>query len=107
MELYVRFMVTLAAGLVGLAVTLKVLFETVLSDWDPVVAGRRWWRELSHSRAAVDAVRAEDILEEIEGRRHGRYESRPADAIDRRRELLRDMRAADERVASTEPNEAL
>jgi hypothetical protein len=109
MEMYMRFMLTLTIGLAGVGVVLVTLFETLLRDWDPVVDFRRWWREVAH-RHPGSQVRAEDILSDLEGRRKGRYvyATRPPErAIDRRREVLRDMRAADQRVASPEYVEAL
>ena len=107
--MYLRFMLTLTFGLTGLAVVLVTLFETILRDWDPVIDLRRWWHEAIH-RHPGSQVRAEDILSELEGRRSGRfvYATRPPErAIDRRREVLRDMRAADQRVASPDYVEAL
>ncbi len=104
MEMYMRFMLTLTIGLVGVGVVLMTLLETLLHDWDPVVDLRRWWFEMAHRHPGAQ-VRAEDILSELEGRRQNRYvyaTRPPARAIDRRREVLRDMRAADQRVSSPE-----
>ena len=104
-----RFMLTLTIGLVGVGLVLMTLLETLLHDWDPVVDCRRWWYEVSH-RHPGSQVRAEDILSELEGRRNNRYvyaTRPPARSIDRRREVLRDMRAADQRVASPDIVEAL
>jgi hypothetical protein len=104
MEMYMRFILTLTIGLVGVGIVLVTLFETLLHDWDPVVDFRRWWHEVAH-RHPGSQVRAEDILSELEGRRQNRYvyaTKPPARAIDRRREVLRDMRAADQRVSSPE-----
>jgi hypothetical protein len=103
MEMYARFMFTLTIGLVGVGLVLMTLLETLLLQWDPVVDAKGWWKRFSHRPSG--SVRAEDILSELEGRRKGRFEQRPA--IDRRREVLRDMRAADQRVASPDIVEAL
>lgn len=84
MELYARFMFTLAFGLAGVGVVMTSVFETLLSDWDPVVAARRWWRRHAHLRMSGRGVRAEDILQELEGRR---------------RQDLRDLREAEQRLA--------
>ncbi len=105
MEMYMRFMLTLTIGLVGVGVLLMTLLETLLHDWDPVVDLARWWRELAHSRTGAASVSAEDILSELEGRRQNRYvyaARPPARSIDRRREVLRDMRSTDPRVSSPE-----
>ena len=99
MELYVKFMFTLTVGLVGVGLVMKTVLETLLHDWDPVVDARRWWKSHAHRSSAIEHVRAEDILQEIEGRRQGA--PKPAGrAIDRRRESLRDMDEAESRLSS-------
>ena len=101
--MYTRFMLTLTIGLVGVCLVLMTLFETLFSAWDPVRETRLLWRKLTHGRSGSGSIRAEDILSEIEGRRKSRsaYEPHaPARAIDRLRDDLRDMREADQRVAS-------
>lgn len=108
--MYTRFMFTLTIGLVGVGLVLMTLLETLLRDWDPVVDLRRWWGEIAHRHPGAASVRAEDILSELEGRRRDRYvyaTRPPARAIDRRREELRGMREADQRVASPDFVEAL
>jgi hypothetical protein len=100
MELYVKFMFTLTVGLVGVGLVMKTVLETLLSDWDPGVDLRRWWKAYSHRSSALEHVRAEDILQEIEGRRHGAVPRAPVLAIDRRRESLRDVNEAENRLSS-------
>jgi hypothetical protein len=109
LELYAKFLVTLAIGLAGVGVVLVTLIETVLCDWDPVLELTRWWRRYSHRRpTAAGLVRAEDILSELESRHTGRYAPRaPASALDRRREVLRDVREAERRASSPRIVEAL
>lgn len=100
MELYVRFMFTLALGLAGLAFVLTTVLERLLHDWDPGRDLYRWWRYYIHSRH-VHAVRAEDILLEAEALRRGRYEPpAPATTLDRRREELRALSEAESRLAA-------
>lgn len=102
--MYIKFMFSLTVGLVGLSLVFVTLFETILREWDPVVDIRRWWTEMAH-RSPAGGVRAEDILSELEGRRQNRYvyaTRPPTRAIDRRREVLRDMAAAPKRAASPE-----
>ena len=98
MELYVKFMFTLALGLVGVGMVLTTLFETVLADWDVVRDIRSGWHSLFRAPAYADSVRAEDILLEIENN----YSQRriPARQIDRRREELRDVREAESRLTT-------
>ncbi|MFI5362501.1 MAG: hypothetical protein ACHQ49_11070 [Elusimicrobiota bacterium] len=69
MELYSRFMFTLAVGLAGVGIVLVTLLETLFHEWNPVVDFRRWWRDVSHRHHGAGSVRAEDILSELEGRR--------------------------------------
>lgn len=103
MEMYVKFLFSLTVGLAAMGFVLTTLMETILSDWDPVHDARRWWR-LAYARQHMASVRAEDILIELEGRRRER--SRMG-ALDRRREDLRAMREAEERLAAPSPVEAV
>jgi hypothetical protein len=109
MELYVKFMFTLAIGLVGVGVVLMTLLESALRDWDPVLEVRHRWRELARRRSA--AIGAEDILAKLEGRRRSNRfvyaEQPPARAIDHRRADPRDMHESEQRVASPDFVEAL
>ena len=101
MELYVKFMFTLTLGLAGVGLVLKTILETLLHDWDPAQDFRRWWKVYSHRSSALAHVRAEDILQEIEGRNKPSVPREPALAIDRRRESLRDVDEAENRLSST------
>ena len=108
MELYVKFMFTLTVGLVGVGLVMMILIETLFSEWDPVVDFHRWWRQHHYGRANAGSVRAEDILSELEARRSGNVVPQtPTRSLDRRREILRDMREADLRVSSPRIVEAL
>jgi len=102
MQLYIKFLFTVSFGLLGLGMVLTTLLETVLHDWDIPREVRRWWRHLNQSRSHAEGVRAEDILLEIENnRKEHRYERRPPTRlIDRRREALREVREAEERLSS-------
>lgn len=105
MQLYVKFMFTLGFGLVGLGMVMTTAFESLFREWDAARDVSRWLKTLSHGRPHVADVSAEDILHELERARvnEGRYQRRaPARSIDRRREALRDMREADERLAAPE-----
>jgi hypothetical protein len=99
MELYVRFMFTLAIGLIGVGVLLTTVFETLLHDWDPARDIRRWWRTLNASRSHASEIRAEDILEQLQARRTGAAVSSSSRVIDRRREALRSVSEAERRLA--------
>jgi len=98
MEMYVKFMFTLTVGLVGVGMVLKTLLETILHEWDAVHEIRTGWNALFHSRPYADSVRAEDILMEIE-RDHDKRRL-PELSIDRRRQALREVREAEDRLLS-------
>lgn len=102
MQLYVKFVFTLSLGLVGLGLFMTTLLEVVLREWDAPREIRRWWRHLTHARAHASSVRAEDILLELEhAQKEHRYERRlPAGSIDQRREDMRAIREAEERLAA-------
>lgn len=102
MQLYVKFMFTLGIGLVGMGIVLTTVIERLFREWDAVRDLSRFLRGLTHGRPHVADVSAEDILLELEkGRAEGRYQRRaPAKSIDRRREALRDMREAEQRLSS-------
>jgi hypothetical protein len=99
MELYVRFMFTLTIGLVGCGILMTTLFETLLYEWDPARDFRRWWRVLTASRSNAAAIRAEDILEQLQARRTGAAFTSPR-WIDRRREALRGVSEVEQRLAA-------
>lgn len=101
MQLYVKFLFTLTVGLIGVGLVLKTLLESLFREWDAVRDFRRWTRSLLQHRPASDPVRAEDILMELErGRREGRYQRQHGHGMDRRREALREVREAEERLAA-------
>ncbi|MBI4062049.1 MAG: hypothetical protein HY403_11550 [Elusimicrobia bacterium] len=97
-EMYVQFMFTLAVGLAGVGMVLKTLLDTILREWDAVYEIRKRWQSLFHARPYAESVRAEDILMEIE-RDHVKRRM-PERLIDRRREALRGVREAEDRLSS-------
>jgi len=99
MQLYVRFMFTLTIGLVGFGMVMTTLFETLLRDWDPARDIRRWWRRLSATRSHAAAIRAEDILQQLQAARTGAIVSSQR-SIDRRRDALRSVSEAEQRLAA-------
>ncbi len=98
--MYVKFMFSLTVGLVGVGMVLKTLLETILHDWDAVREIQNGWHALFRARPYAESVRAEDILMEIE-RDHAKRRM-PERSIDRRREALRDIREAEDRLTSVE-----
>ncbi len=95
--MYIKFMFTLTVGLVGVGMVLKTLLDTILHEWDAVREIKNGWQSLFNPRPYADSVHAEDILMEIE---HNYNKRRlPERAIDRRREVLRDIREAEDRLS--------
>lgn len=94
--MYVKFMFTLAVGLVGVGMVLKTLLETILHEWDVVRDAQAAWRSMFHARSHAE-LRAEDILMELERDRARRHV--PERSIDRRREALRGVREVEERLS--------
>ncbi len=103
--MYIKFMFTLTVGLVGVGMVLKTLLETILHEWDAVREIQNGWNAMFHARPYADSVRAEDILMEIEhdyAKRHI-----PQHSLDRRREALRDIREAEDRLSAPSIPEAV
>ena len=96
--MYIKFMFTLTVGLVGVGMVLKTLLETILHEWDAVAEMKAGWHSMFHARPYAESVRAEDILMEIE-RDHMKRRV-PQHELDRRREALRDIREAEDRLSS-------
>jgi hypothetical protein len=98
MEMYIKFMFTLTVGLVGVGMVLKTLLETILHEWDAVAEMKAGWHSMFHARPYAESVRAEDILMEIE-RDHMKRRV-PTHELDRRRQALRDVREAEDRLSA-------
>ena len=92
MELYIRFISTLAFGLIGLGLVLKVLLESLFNEWDAFndIAAKI---ELACSgRSHVELIRAEDILMEAEKKNSPIYSTR---LIDQRRRQINEIDAVE------------
>jgi hypothetical protein len=96
MEMYIKFMFTLTVGLIGVAMVMKTLLETLLHEWDVVRDVQAGWNSMFHARHHSE-LRAEDILMEVE-RDHAKRRI-PERSIDRRREALRDVREVEDRLS--------
>jgi hypothetical protein len=95
MELYVRFISTLAFGLIGLGAVMKVLLETIFEDWDAFndISGRIMM-SCSGKPGHVEHIRAEDILLEAEQRSSG-VNTR---IVDFRRRQIKELDAIETRL---------
>ncbi|MFA6317708.1 MAG: hypothetical protein WC943_09850 [Elusimicrobiota bacterium] len=65
MELYGRFIVTLAFGLLGLGLVLQVLLDQVLGDWDVVADTREGVRRFMRGSLRAQR-RTEDVLLDVD-----------------------------------------
>lgn len=65
MDLYFRFLVSLAAGLLGVGLVLKVLLDGIFNDWDAVADMGDLFRNGLRLKHAA-GQRAEDVMLEAE-----------------------------------------
>jgi hypothetical protein len=96
MELYVKFMGTLAFGVVGVGLVLKVLLETLFNDWDALNDIYERFQAWISGKHQVQLLRPEDILLEAEKRGQHQGSTR---LVDIRREQLRQLDEVDARLA--------
>ena len=95
MELYFRFMMTLAFGLVGLSVVLKVLLDGIFSEWDAFADLGDWLKGVSEGKGLVRTDRAEDIMLEIEKSKAPTMNTR---LLDQKREQLKEINQVEHRL---------
>jgi hypothetical protein len=86
MELYVRFISTLAFGLIGLGAVMKVLLETIFEDWDAFndITGHVMLT-CAGKAPRMESIQAEDLLLEAEQRGSSGVNTRVVDF--RRRQI--------------------
>lgn len=95
MELYVRFMVSLAAGLVGLGLVMKIVMDELLVDYDAPAHIAAWCKDAISNKRLLRHSRAEDLMLEMEKARQTEGVVR---GIDRRREQLRELASVESRL---------
>jgi hypothetical protein len=96
MELYIRFISTLAFGLIGLGAVLKVLLETLFNDWDAFNdISERVMISCSGKGGQVEHIRAEDILLEAEKRNTPELSTR---VVDWRRRQMKELDEVENRL---------
>ncbi|MBI5240812.1 MAG: hypothetical protein HY926_10095 [Elusimicrobia bacterium] len=101
MELYVRFISTLAFGLIGLGAVLKVLLETLFNEWDAFNdIAERVMISCSGKGGHVEHVRAEDILLEAEKRNAPQTNTR---IVDWRRRQMKELDEIESRLSQVRP----
>lgn len=96
MELYIKFMGTLALGILGVGLVLKILLETLFNEWDAINDLHDRFQAWISGKHQVELLRPEDILLEAEKRGEPRNSSR---LVDIRREQLRQLDEVDARLA--------
>ena len=101
MELYVRFISTLAFGLIGLGAVMKVLLETIFEEWDAFNdISERLMVTCSGKGGHVDHVHAEDILLEAEKRNTPEMTTR---VVDWRRRQMKELDEIETRLTKARP----
>jgi hypothetical protein len=94
MEHYIKFMITLSAGLAGLGMVLVIVMDTLLLDYDAPAALGAWMRE-ALSGKGLSSHRAEDVLMAMEKSKENAPSLR---LIDQRREALRELDSVERRL---------
>ncbi|MBI5631017.1 MAG: hypothetical protein HY921_09050 [Elusimicrobia bacterium] len=92
MEYYLRFVITLSIGLVGLGLVLKVLLDELFSDWDLFGELGDWLRGTYQGRGLAHVERTEDVMLEIEKSKVIPLSTR---MIEKRREQLEEIAAVE------------
>lgn len=101
MDLYLKFISTLAFGLIGVGLVLTVLFETIFHEWDAINdIVRRIKRIYSGRNRQVELIRPEDILLETEKKNTPVLNTR---LIDVRRRQINEMDAVEDRLSRVHP----
>ena len=104
MELYVRFITTLAFGLIGMGAVLKVLLESLFNEWDAFNdIGSRISMACSGKGGLVEHIRAEDILLEAEKKSAFSGSTRIVDQRRRQIQELDEVETRMTRVYNPEP----
>lgn len=96
MALYIRFMASLAFGLVGLGLVLKVLLDQLFNDWDAAAAAKKFFRGVFSGEHPIVRARAEDVLMEAENERPRELSTRH---IEKRREEIQQLNDVEQRLS--------
>jgi hypothetical protein len=96
MDLYIKFISTLAFGLIGLGAVMKVLLETIFEDWDAFNdIAQHVMLTCSGKTPHMESIRAEDILLETEQRNSSGFSTR---MVDSRRRRIQEINAVEVRL---------
>jgi len=98
-ELYIRFISTLAFGLIGLGAVLKVLLESLFNEWDAFNdIAARIALACSGKGGLVEHIRAEDILLDAEKNNSFSLTAAGIRLGDQRRRRIREIDAVGARL---------
>lgn len=107
MEQYVKFMTSLAFGLLGVGLVLKVLLETIFNEWDAFNEVHARFQAYISGKHHVGLIRPEDILLEFENRNAPTTSTR---LLDQRRHQLREIDDVETRLhlpAQPQPSDTM
>ena len=106
MRLYVRFMFSLAFGLLGVGFVLKVLLDTLFNEWDVFSDVQRRFQAYISGKRHAELIRPEDLLMEME--KSGAPDTGTR-LLNRRREQLQELEAVENRLnfENAQPSDTL
>ena len=98
MDLYIKFMSTLAVGLAGAGMVLKILLDELFIEWDAFSDLMGWFRSVSEHKGWLARLeRAEDAMLAAEKRKTITVNTR---MLDERREQLNQLSQVDKRLGA-------
>jgi hypothetical protein len=95
METYSNFMMTLAMGLFGMSLILKVLLDGIFNEWDAVADINDLMKNGLHLKH-TSTQRAEDVMLELE---KARAPSLSTNIYEQKRHMLAELSAVENRVS--------
>ncbi len=103
MELYMRFISSLAFGLIGVGLVLRVLLDGLFNEWDAFHEIAEQASAVFSGRApAVDHIRAEDILLEAEKQNTYSLVSSGSRLADQKRQQIQELDEIETRLSQVQ-----
>lgn len=96
MDLYLRFMASLALGLLGLGLVMKISIERLFSEWDAFADLKAFIIRLYHGHGFLTTMRTEDVLLEAE---KGKEQVVSTRLVDARRQELQEIDRVENQLA--------
>jgi hypothetical protein len=97
METYTNFMMTLAMGLFGMSIILKVLLDGIFNEWDAVADINHLMKNGLHLKQ-TSTQRAEDVMLELEKARMPTLTTKN-NIYEQKRHMLEELSAVEDRVS--------